>query len=291
MMNGGLGNQLFQYIFFRFIEEHTKDVCYIDNRAFFYSKQHNGYEIEKIFNLKPNLLSDFFEPDVWTEILEMTKKQTNIVELLRNNGLDLEIICEANLYQTTTNYTGSFHSFPINHFDKNIINLQGNVYYFGYWINANWFKSIKDIILKELTFPPLNDNYNKSLMNTIDSNCSVGVHIRRGDFIDIGWALPLDWYFQTMKVFKQKLINPVFIVFSDDVSWCRENSSKLGFNSKDKLIFCEGNTAGNNFIDMHLMSKCKHLVIANSSFSYLAALLNQNENKIVANPVSGREIL
>ena len=77
LMNGGFGNQLFQYVFYRYIEFATGDICYIDDSAFWGNNiEHNGFEIEKIFDLKCNLLSSFFDDDVWNEML--TKKQEGI---------------------------------------------------------------------------------------------------------------------------------------------------------------------------------------------------------------------
>ena len=59
LINGGLGNQVFQYIFMRFAERYSPgEVWYLDDSAFFLGRQHNGYELEKVFGIKANLLSD-----------------------------------------------------------------------------------------------------------------------------------------------------------------------------------------------------------------------------------------
>ena len=72
-MNGGLGNQAFQYIFMRYLEITTGDTCMIDDCFFYQNPQHNGYELERIWGLKPNLLSDQFTTDVWDEIITPNK--------------------------------------------------------------------------------------------------------------------------------------------------------------------------------------------------------------------------
>lgn len=81
------------------------------------------------------------------------------------------------------------------------------------------------------------------------------------------------------------------IFFSDDMDWCRENMEALGLNKvKDRVHFVEENTKENSFRDMQLMSLCKvNILVTSSSFSYLAALLNQNEDRIVING-TGREV-
>ena len=72
MMNGGLGNQAFQYIFMGYIEEHSGVPCIIDDLAFCREKvSHNGYELEKIFSLKPRRLSQMLSEDVVQEILKL----------------------------------------------------------------------------------------------------------------------------------------------------------------------------------------------------------------------------
>ena len=95
LMNGGLGNQLFQYVFYRYIEFATGDICYIDDSAFWGNNiEHNGFEIEKVFNIKCNLLSDFFDTDVWLEMLKRKQEGISIPQQLLNVGIDIAVIAE-----------------------------------------------------------------------------------------------------------------------------------------------------------------------------------------------------
>ena len=95
LMNGGLGNQLFQYAFYRYIQIATNDICYIDDSAFFGKNvEHNGFEIEKVFNIKFNLLSDFFDTDVWLEMLKRKQEGISIPQQLLNVGIDIAVIAE-----------------------------------------------------------------------------------------------------------------------------------------------------------------------------------------------------
>src|SRR3546814_7810387 len=77
---------------------------------------------------------------------------------------------------------------------------------------------------------------------------------------------------------KQQLQDPVFIVFSNDISWC-EKSLPL-----ENAIYVSWNTGRNSYMDMQLMSCCRHHVIANSSFSWWGAWLNNHEQKKVIAP-------
>jgi hypothetical protein len=74
-------------------------------------------------------------------------------------------------------------------------------------------------------------------------------------------------------------------VFSDDISWCREHQAECGFDLFENVTFVEGNIDGKNYLDMQLMSRCKGMILSNSAFCYLAALLN-TEKKFWVNPTS-----
>ena len=291
-MNGGLGNQLFQYILYRFIEENSGDDCYIDDSDFFHWNSHFGYEIKKIFGLTPNLLSEYFDNDVWKEVLAVTKDNINIIDFFKQNGLPMNVVSEGSMMVDAYSkrykvpYIGVYTTLSANSYAPEIAQKKGNVYYYGYWINAHWFQNIRDQIIQELKFPDFDDDYNKNMAEKICSSHSVGIHVRRGDFIDYGWALDLKWYRSSITHMKLVINDPVYYIFSDDLQFCRSNLETLGFAKNDNIVFVEGNTGGKNWRDMQLISLCKNLIIANSSFSYLGALLNQNPNKYVLNPTT-----
>jgi hypothetical protein len=300
-MNGGLGNQAFQYIFLRYLEETSKDVCVLENTFFCTPNvQHQGYELEKIFGLKPKRLSDYFSAEIWDEIVRQTRldKKAPLTELLKKHmRADVSVLCEGKQYAEDTRdfvrpYTGNMYSIPYNSYAPAVHSLKGNVYYYGYWINMHWFQYIRDDIVREFTFSPAEDAYNRRMTDEISGCRSVGVHVRRGDFVNLGWALGTDWYRQSVQKIKECVRDPVFYIFSDDLRWCEASLGEMGLNPKrDRVVFADGNSGANSFRDMQLMSLCKNMIIANSSFSYLAALLNQNPNKFILNPVTWREII
>ena len=188
-------------------------------------------------------------------------------------------------------YTGRYYTFQANTYDPEVARHKGDVYYHGYWINMHWFQNVRDQIMQDLKFPEIDDDYNKNMAEKICSCHSIGVHVRRGDFLTLGWSLDPKWYWNAVGHMRVVINKPVFFIFSDDIDWCRSNKSLLGFNKFDKIEFMDGNTGGKNFRDMQLMTLCQNLIIANSSFSYLAALLNQNSNKYILNPAPQRQIV
>jgi hypothetical protein len=74
------------------------------------------------------------------------------------------------------------------------------------------------------------------------------------------------------------LSNPLFVFFSDDIPWCRQTFPR------DRTVFCENPPWDKDFLQLYLMSKCGHQIIANSSFSWWGAWLNRNPGKIILRP-------
>ena len=146
----------------------------------------------------------------------------------------------------------------------------------GYFQSEKYFKHNRDKILE--LFKP-QEKINKFLLkkysNLINNEKHVSVHIRRGDYLkfsDYHTNLNKDYYYKAMNYFKDEY---KFIFFSDDIEWCKET-----FTNKNN-IFIEKQ---DDILDLYLMSKIKNNIIANSSFSWWAAWLNENENKKVIAP-------
>ena len=107
----------------------------------------------------------------------------------------------------------------------------------------------------------------------------VSIHIRRGDYlqyVDRFFTLGTIYIMEFITYFTMRGYNK-FIVFSDDIPWCKSLFSKWNVDA----IFSEGR---NEFEDMSLMASCEHNIIANSTFSWMAAWYNTNKNKIVISP-------
>ena len=143
----------------------------------------------------------------------------------------------------------------------------------------------------KLTFAPITEPQNQKYAEQIQSVNSVSVHIRRGDFVALNWNSSPEWYKRAIMIAEQKVEKAVYFVFSDELDWCKANRAALGLSEVwERVVFVEGNSSITNFMDMQLMSMCKtNILVGASSFSYLAALLNANNNAMVIN-ASGREV-
>lgn len=159
---------------------------------------------------------------------------------------------------------------------EQIPNFPGNSKLMGYYQNEKYFLHLRNEILNLFEIDPktsqiLFQKYEKTLNG---ETCSL--HVRRGNYVERQEYHPLqniDYYKKSIEVIgKEKH----YLIFSDDIEWCKENLSFI-----DNKTFIEGNM---DYEDLYLMSLCKNNIIANSSFSWWGAWLNQNNNKIVIYP-------
>ena len=113
----------------------------------------------------------------------------------------------------------------------------------------------------------------------------MAVHLRRGDYSSQSnynsffGTLSSEYYERAINEIKNKVIDPKFFVFSDDISWCKQNLKFLS-----DVEFVAHGTSVHASEDLILMALCRHQIIANSTFSWWGALLNSNKNKIVIAP-------
>ncbi len=170
-------------------------------------------------------------------------------------------------------------------FDSRVLTLRDNTYLVGWWQNERYFADIRKILLKE--FVPKNKatGNNTKWLGLAGSTNSISVHVRRGDYISNKHAnvhhglASIDYYNAAVTYMNTYVEKPYFLVFSDDIKWCK-NNLKFG---KD-TAFVQGNDGPLAYEDLRIMSSCKHNIIANSSFSWWGAWLNANSQKIVIAP-------
>ena len=123
---------------------------------------------------------------------------------------------------------------------------------------------------------------NKELKEYINNNFCVAVHIRRGDYLNYSYLNEIcnkQYYDQAIQYFKNKYNFCSFVFFSDDILWCKEK-----FKEIKNSIFVDWNTKDQSYLDLYMMSLCQNNIIANSTFSWWGAYLNNNNEKIVICP-------
>ena len=263
-ISGGLGNQMFQYAIAKSIAEKNNDEFKLD--ISFYPKQTlRKYELN-LFNINENIA---------------TQKECNGLR-----GKEKLIYKIKNRFSFKINRPKSyiFESLEqITIFQEEIYNLLGDIYLDGFWQNENYFKNIRDEIIKN--FIPKNSigMEAKKYLEDIKSTQSVSIHIRRGDYIanqhtnSIHGTCDVGYYKKAIAYIDERITNPCFYIFSDDMSWCKENFDFL----KNKVFLDDTKST---IDDLELMKNCKHNIVANSTFSWWAAWLNENNKKITIAP-------
>lgn len=262
---GGLGNQMYQYALYKWYVSQGREckisLNYFNQYANNICVQHDRkYLVDEIFNTH----SIFSEPKEDSKLgpcnLQMINKLSKFFHIKKKN-----------------HFVESAYKEQI--FDESVINID-NVFLDGYWQSIRYIDLVKDILRQEFVFKKELEGRNKELQQLILHNPSISIHVRRGDYLVLNNYIQLDSTYYNSAV--QYVINheskPIILCFSDDIEWCRSHIKY------DSIIYVDWNKGDNSYIDMQLMSCCKHNIVANSSFSFWGAWLNSNPNKIVIRP-------
>ena len=276
-LSGGFASQVFQYVFMRYGQmSDPNEEWYLDDSDFFIKDKYNGYELEKVFGVKPMLLSDYYEPEKWKSMIEQKKKGTSIPQILKDEGMDIVMYADNDGYKTDNPFDGEvYRMLPEGGFYPEIAKLEKPVvYYHGEWVEKNWFDCYRDIFLKELKFPEIKSKQALVYKDKILNGVSVGMHIRRGDYVKIGIDLDSKYYFNALKDLSEHYDDFTVYVFSDDLFWCNQNAYQLGLNFAPRIEYISGNMGKESYVDLQLMSMCNVVIMANSAFSFLAGLMD-----------------
>lgn len=275
---GGLANQIRHYLFVRFAERYRPNSkWWFDDSSFFTFKAHNGYELERLFGVHLNFLSNYFDKSTWENIIEQRKCGIILPQVLLDMGMPI-VLFEGRLHVDQAKFSGKTILAEGEHlgFHPEYIDLPyENIYYHAEWASRKWFDVYAEENRKELRFPPLTDKQNLEYAEQINNSYSVGIHVRRGDFLGVGWGLPAEAYRPACKRIANEHTDCHFFIFSDDLDWCKKNEKKLGFDLAFSTTYVSGNTGENSYMDMQLLSMCRGMIRnAESSFSQVAGWLN-----------------
>ena len=256
-LTGGLGNQMFQFATGYTVAKKNNVDLSLDLGWFRRRKLHNGFELQKVFDIysKVSFLNKAlsFKSISWREIVNKFDKNFYIFKE------------------------------PHFHYSSKILELPKHSFLRGYWQSELYFNCNALEIKKIFSFTKKLDKRNSLIANEIIDTNSISIHIRRGDFLlkqNENHNISLkEYYLETIKKTSKYFVNPKYFIFTDDAIWVAENF-KLDYS----YTIVDINRGPNSFLDMHLMSLCKSNIIANSSFSWWGAWLNNNKDKVVYAP-------
>lgn len=260
-ISGGLGNQLFQYAYGKYLSLFLQtEVKYDVNN-----------ENNKNFT-KRDLDIDKFSVDLAIATSEEVNKFIFIKKgILRR--------VERKLAQKMPFF---FRNYIVQKNAHSLSNIyKDDCYYEGYWQCSEYMEKVREDLLSNIR--PNDYFYEKHsrILKRINESNSVAIHIRRGDYISIKVNSKLfeicemKYYKDAMEYIESQIPNPNYFIFTQDIEWTKKKFKNISF----ELV------SGNSAIDdLLLMSFCKHNIIANSTFSWWGAWLNKNKNKIVIAP-------
>lgn len=261
-IKGGLGNQLFQYA--------------------------AGYALAKRMNQKLKLDSSFFPQQTLRGFKlgylnvtfgDVVVHQSGLVKTYKNKYLN-KTLRKANvralLCGKQTKYLLETRSDIVPEF---FTISAPNIYLDGYYQSEKYFREYKVDLIKQFTPNYPSEAEYESVLAEIQGREAVAVHVRRGDFLSAQndpnpnhYLLGEQYYHNALKYVTEHLENPVFFWFSDDIDWVKQN-----FGERENFRFVSLHTKHADIDEMMLMKNCKHIIAANSTFSWWASWLNEHE--------------
>ena len=265
---GGLGNQLFQYACGHAVALRHGEPLQVAVDQFSGYRLHHGYELARVFTIDAPVAS--------TQALRERLG-------LWHGPLARRVWARL---KPGISRQGQACFEPPGNFWRGIDGVSADAYLHGYWQSERYFAAAADGLRTQLQFRQTPSAENARWLERIKRCNSVSVHIRRGDYISnpknarIYAACPAAYYQAALAHIRAVHADARFFVFSDDLSWARETLA----GGLDAVEFVDNNRGADSWNDMHLMSRCRHHIIANSTFSWWAAWLGERPGKIIIAP-------
>lgn len=254
---GGVGNQLFQYVFGLYL--------------------HNKYNVEVRYDENSFLSTDKLRKRE-LDALESDIKWDNHCTFSKFRGVKGRLLRYIYQLHPKHYYIGRDEKLPRE------IDYSKEYFFQGYWQDYKYYKwllnNVPSFKVCSKSFPSSLD----SLKQQICANSqSISIHVRRGDyfspqFISVYGVCTEDYFHKAMQIIKEKVPNGQFFIFSDDLDW-----AKTHLELDDSAVYVP-NYDISQFAYIELMSLCKHHIISNSSFSWWGAVLNEQTDSIVISP-------
>jgi hypothetical protein len=265
-LTGGIGNQMFQYALARALSLRFHSELYLDIFSYQWDSL-RVYELEA-FNIEAKIAD------------------TTLIERVKNTKPSLKVRFLHKLKRKSIPSYYFSHIKEVKFSYNEVVSLIPNqsIYLEGYWQSAKYFERFRSVLVNDFRLKNQLGNQAMKYKELIEkSNSSVSVHVRRGDYVQnpettaYHGVCDLNYYNRAIQKIKDEVSNPTFFIFSDDKEYV-----KTTFGQCQNCIFIEN--LDRDVEELALMSICSHNIIANSSFSWWGAWLNENSNKKVIAP-------
>lgn len=269
LIYGGLGNQMFQYAFNVALNKRGKKSQILFSNLF-YEDHHAGFNLGYAFDLQLPFPLNFYNFLLLkADFLYQPRIQKSILRRLIGRNIQKKQI----IYNELKEFV----------YDEEVFHQESKLF-IGIWQVEKYFKDIEQTLREIFRFNRPTDSLNIAFAQRMQNTEAVSIHIRRGDYLKSEWSEShlvikgINYYNNALEYINKHVKDPRFYIFSDNIEWVK-NNLKI-----PNAVYLNHNTGKNSCFDMYLMSICKHNIIANSTFSWWGAWLNQNTNKIVLMP-------
>ena len=241
---GGLGNQMYGYALYRTLLERGRDIYM--NLSFYDHQDSPDVTVRKY-----ELSETFYVTERFTQGFANFIRKFKLMHTYRDKNT-----C----------------------FQPEILDVQKGILT-GSWQSFKYSHEIENILRKEFTFRKPLTGQSEKVINEIRNNShSVSISVRRGDYVNLGFALPDEYYFNAIKYIQARIPDAKFFCTSDDIDWCKETFRDYDFT------FIDWSLGDNQYFDMQVISECRHNILANSTFCLWGAWMNMKPDKIILRP-------
>jgi hypothetical protein len=270
-LQGGLGNQMFQYAVGRNLQ-----------------RRHGGQLALDLTQLldrypRPNMVVRDYDLDIF----RIQPRFTLLSQIARRLPVPLLYMYGTSTLARVLNRAGlqRYILEPVG-FREEVLQSRGNVYLDGYWQSPKYFEGSEAVLRREFEVKRPLSPAGEQVAAEMAATDSICVNVRRADYVTLPESIEAhgfvgkEYYDRGIELIAPRLKDPHIFVTSDDIEWCREN---LRFKYPTTVLGHDYN--GYKFGEyLTLMARCKHFLIPNSSFAWWAAWLNASEDKIVVCP-------
>lgn len=262
---GGLGNQMFQYAVGRALSITHEQVLKLDVEDLSAKTSHYGYELNRVFGIDAPLA----DAEDFRAVLGWQRTLRKVLARRAFRGITGGRIVQE----------PHFHYWPA------VRSVSLPCYLAGYWQSELYFHDVSSALRSDFVFAQTISRESELVLSDIEGCNSVSVHVRRGDYAANARILAVhgmcspDYYSRAATYIAERTESPTFFLFSDEPDWVAENIRLPG---RTELVNVNRGLSSCN--DMMLMSRCRHHIIANSTFSWWAAWLNPSPSKMVVAP-------
>lgn len=263
-LSGGFGNQLFSYAFGYAMAKKRNDKLVIDTAI---QDQDWFFRNPDILNLKIQYDKRITYP-IRRDII--SRGIMNKINFRRAIGWQTDIFKEKDVEGFIDEYYAATRK-------------SRDIYLKGNWESVKYFENEAEEIRKMFSFKQPLSKQAQKIEEEIHSNInSVALHYRRGDYVRLGACLPVDYFIKAMDYFNKMIDSPIFYCFSEDLEWVEEQFRTVPY----KIKYMNYESKDKGLEDFRLIKSGSHQIISNSTYSWWAAYLNNNPDKIVAAPAS-----